>query len=52
MTEGGQRMCRSHQLSAESIAKDMQTLCGLRLAKQLCSKSFMEWVSMAKQLHP
>ncbi|CAI9536637.1 unnamed protein product, partial [Staurois parvus] len=47
MTEQGQRMPkrtmrRSCQLSAESIAKDLQT----------CVESFMEWVSMAKQLHP
>ncbi|CAI9579852.1 unnamed protein product, partial [Staurois parvus] len=48
MTERGQRMqkCtvrRSRQLSAESIAKDLQTLCGIQ--------SFMEWVSIAEQLH-
>ncbi|CAI9604554.1 unnamed protein product, partial [Staurois parvus] len=35
MTEQGQRMlkhtvCRSRQLSAESIAKDLQTSCGLQ----------------------
>ncbi|CAI9543729.1 unnamed protein product, partial [Staurois parvus] len=36
---------KSHQLSAESIDKDLQTWCGLQ-------KSFMEWVSMAEQLHP
>ncbi|CAI9552886.1 unnamed protein product, partial [Staurois parvus] len=35
MKERGQRIlkctvCRNHQLSAESIAKDFQTLCGLR----------------------
>ncbi|CAI9580580.1 unnamed protein product, partial [Staurois parvus] len=57
MAERGQRMlkrtvCRSHQLSAESIAKDLQTLCGLQISKQQCIESFMEWVSMAKQLHP
>ncbi|CAI9597833.1 unnamed protein product, partial [Staurois parvus] len=45
------------------LSKDLQTLCGLqiiiiqdlysanRLAQQ-CLKSFMEWVSMAEQLHP
>ncbi|CAI9564428.1 unnamed protein product, partial [Staurois parvus] len=49
MTEQGQRMLkptvlRRHQLSAESIAKYLQTSCGLH-------KSFMEWVSMAEQLH-
>ncbi|CAI9554921.1 unnamed protein product, partial [Staurois parvus] len=37
MTERGQRMlkcteCRSHQLSAESIAKDLQTSCGLQIS--------------------
>ncbi|CAI9585108.1 unnamed protein product, partial [Staurois parvus] len=37
MTEWGQRMlkrrvCRRHQLSAEAIAKDLQTLCGLQRA--------------------
>ncbi|CAI9622615.1 unnamed protein product [Staurois parvus] len=37
MTERGQRMlkrtvCRSNQLSAESIAKDLQTLCGLQIS--------------------
>ncbi|CAI9606653.1 unnamed protein product [Staurois parvus] len=50
MTERGQRMLkrtvrRSHQLSSESIAKDLQTSCGLQI-------SFMEWVSMVEQLHP
>ncbi|CAI9537678.1 unnamed protein product, partial [Staurois parvus] len=37
MTERGQRMLkctvlRSRQLSAESIAKDLQTLCGLQIS--------------------
>ncbi|CAI9536264.1 unnamed protein product [Staurois parvus] len=37
MTERGQRMlkrtvCRSCQLSAESIAKDLQTSCGLQIS--------------------
>ncbi|CAI9615583.1 unnamed protein product, partial [Staurois parvus] len=37
MTEWGQRMlkrtvCRSRQLSAESIAKDLQTWCGLQIS--------------------
>ncbi|CAI9597258.1 unnamed protein product [Staurois parvus] len=37
MTEGGQRMlkrtvCRSRQLSSESIAKDLQTSCGLQIS--------------------
>ncbi|CAI9584935.1 unnamed protein product, partial [Staurois parvus] len=36
-SERGQRMlkctvCRSHQLSAESIAKDLQTSCGLQIS--------------------
>ncbi|CAI9584809.1 unnamed protein product, partial [Staurois parvus] len=56
MTERGQRMLkrtvrRSHQLSAELIAKDLQTLCGLQISTTVC-RSFMEWVSMAEQLHP
>ncbi|CAI9572619.1 unnamed protein product [Staurois parvus] len=43
MTEQGQCMLkctvrRNHQLSAESIAKDLQTSCGLQ-----CIESFMEW---------
>ncbi|CAI9588316.1 unnamed protein product [Staurois parvus] len=38
MTERGQRMlkrivCRSRQLSAKSIAKDLQALCGLQISK-------------------
>ncbi|CAI9578737.1 unnamed protein product, partial [Staurois parvus] len=50
MTERGQHMLnhtvlRSRQLSAESKAKDLKTLCGLQ-------KSFIEWVFMAEQLHP
>ncbi|CAI9551204.1 unnamed protein product, partial [Staurois parvus] len=49
-TEWGQcklkrTVCRSRSLSAESIAKDLQTSCGLQI-------SFMEWVSMAEQLYP
>ncbi|CAI9609149.1 unnamed protein product, partial [Staurois parvus] len=37
MTEWGQRMlkcivCRSRKLSAESIAKDFQTLCGVQIS--------------------
>ncbi|CAI9569833.1 unnamed protein product, partial [Staurois parvus] len=37
MTEQGQSMlkrtvCRSRQLSAESIAKDLQTLCGFQIS--------------------
>ncbi|CAI9573101.1 unnamed protein product, partial [Staurois parvus] len=37
MTEGGQRMLkctvfRSHQLSAESIGKNLQTSCGLQIS--------------------
>ncbi|CAI9605321.1 unnamed protein product, partial [Staurois parvus] len=40
MTERGQRMlkrtvCRSHQLSAESIAKDFQTWCGLQISTRV-----------------
>ncbi|CAI9618058.1 unnamed protein product [Staurois parvus] len=56
MTEQGQRMLkhtvhRSHQLSAESIAKGLQISCGFRLAQQQCVESSMEWVSMTEQLH-
>ncbi|CAI9555348.1 unnamed protein product, partial [Staurois parvus] len=57
MTERGQCMlkrtvCRSRQLSAESIAKDLQTSCGLQIStQQQCVDSFMEWVSMAERLH-
>ncbi|CAI9590708.1 unnamed protein product, partial [Staurois parvus] len=41
MTERGQRMLkrtvrRSHQLSAESIAKDLQTWCGLQISTTVC----------------
>ncbi|CAI9557774.1 unnamed protein product [Staurois parvus] len=38
-------VCRSRQLSAESIVKDPQTLCGV-------PKRLMEWISKAEQLHP
>ncbi|CAI9542102.1 unnamed protein product [Staurois parvus] len=56
MTERGQRMLkhtvlRSCQLSVESIAKDLQTSCGLQISTKQCVESFMEWVSMAEQLH-
>ncbi|CAI9607795.1 unnamed protein product, partial [Staurois parvus] len=57
MTERGQRILkctvlRSRQLSVKSIAKDLQTSWAFRLTQQQCIESFMEWVSMAKQLHP
>ncbi|CAI9533276.1 unnamed protein product [Staurois parvus] len=43
----------SHQLSAESIAKDLQIACDLQIiTTTVCVESFIEWVSMAKQLHP
>ncbi|CAI9567634.1 unnamed protein product [Staurois parvus] len=50
MTERGQRMLKrtmrsSCQLSAESIAKDLQTWCGLQINTII--ESFMEWVYMA-----
>ncbi|CAI9578858.1 unnamed protein product, partial [Staurois parvus] len=56
MTELDQLMlkrivCRSRQLSAESIAKDLLHVA-FRLAQQQCVESFMERVSMAEQLHP
>ncbi|CAI9567873.1 unnamed protein product, partial [Staurois parvus] len=31
---------RSHQLPAESIAKDPQTLCGLQISTTVCRMSF------------
>ncbi|CAI9596027.1 unnamed protein product, partial [Staurois parvus] len=34
---------RSHQLSAMSIAKDLQTF---RIAQRQCVESLMDWVSM------
>ncbi|CAI9540979.1 unnamed protein product, partial [Staurois parvus] len=56
MTERGQRMLkrtvrRSRQLSAESIKTYKKLHVAFRLAQQ-CIESFMEWVSMAEQLHP
>ncbi|CAI9622901.1 unnamed protein product, partial [Staurois parvus] len=42
---------RSRQLSAESIAKDLQTSCGLQISTTV-RRRFMEWVSMVEQLHP
>ncbi|CAI9551206.1 unnamed protein product [Staurois parvus] len=41
MIEWGQRMLKrtvrgSHQLSAESIAKDLQTLCGFQIRTTVC----------------
>ncbi|CAI9566111.1 unnamed protein product [Staurois parvus] len=41
MAEWGQRMLkrtarRSRQLSAESIAKDLQTSCGLQISRTVC----------------
>ncbi|CAI9579747.1 unnamed protein product, partial [Staurois parvus] len=53
----GQRMlkhtvCRSCKLSAMSIAKDPKLHGTFRLAQEQCVESFMEWVSMAEQLHP
>ncbi|CAI9543286.1 unnamed protein product [Staurois parvus] len=55
MRERGQCMlkctvCRSLQVSAVPIAKDLQTLCDLQI--RTTTESFMEWVSMAEQLHP
>ncbi|CAI9617860.1 unnamed protein product, partial [Staurois parvus] len=54
MAEWGQRMLkltvhRSRQLPAGSIAK---LYVAYRLAQQQYIESFMEWVSMAEQLHP
>ncbi|CAI9608460.1 unnamed protein product, partial [Staurois parvus] len=52
MTERGQHMHvrRSRQLSAKSIAS--KRCIAFILAQQQCIESFMEWVSMTKQLHP
>ncbi|CAI9580860.1 unnamed protein product [Staurois parvus] len=57
MTERGQCMLkhtvrRSHQLSAESIAKDLQTSCGLQISTTTLCRKLHGWVSVAKQLHP
>ncbi|CAI9616114.1 unnamed protein product [Staurois parvus] len=48
MTEQGQRMlkhtlCRSHQLSAESIAKDPQTSCGLQISTTTVHTERASW---------
>ncbi|CAI9587135.1 unnamed protein product [Staurois parvus] len=53
LTDRGQHMLkrlvrRSRQLNAESIAKDLQTLCGL----QISTIMRRELVFMAEQLHP
>ncbi|CAI9603171.1 unnamed protein product [Staurois parvus] len=57
MTEWGQSLlkctvCRSHQLSAESIAKDLQTSCGLQISTTTVRRELHGRVSMAEQLHP
>ncbi|CAI9598776.1 unnamed protein product [Staurois parvus] len=57
MTGRGQYMLkrtvrRSRQLSAESIVKTSKLGVAFRIAHQQCVESFMEWVSMAEQLHP
>ncbi|CAI9549458.1 unnamed protein product [Staurois parvus] len=56
MTERGQFILkrtvrRSCQLSAKVIAKASKLGVAFRLAQE-CVESFMEWVSMAEQLHP
>ncbi|CAI9604346.1 unnamed protein product [Staurois parvus] len=56
MTEQGQLMLkctvhRSHQMSAEPIAKDLQTSCGLQISTTAC-RELHPLVSMAEQLHP
>ncbi|CAI9600468.1 unnamed protein product, partial [Staurois parvus] len=51
-TEWRQRMCRSRQLSAESIAKDLQTLCGLQISTKTVHRELHGMgFSMAEQLH-
>ncbi|CAI9555042.1 unnamed protein product [Staurois parvus] len=57
MTERSQRIlkstvCRSLQLSAESIAKNLQSLSGLQISTTTVHRELHEWVSMAEQLHP
>ncbi|CAI9599569.1 unnamed protein product [Staurois parvus] len=56
MTERGQRMRkrsvhRSHQLSAESIAKDLQTLCGLQISTTAVCRGLhvLGWLSSCIQ---
>ncbi|CAI9612565.1 unnamed protein product, partial [Staurois parvus] len=48
-SEQGKHMKRTvfryRQLSAESVAKDLQTWCSLQISTT-CIESFMEWVSM------
>ncbi|CAI9550266.1 unnamed protein product [Staurois parvus] len=43
---------RSHQLSAESIAKDLQTWCGLQMSPTTVCRELHGMVSRAEQLHP
>ncbi|CAI9569855.1 unnamed protein product [Staurois parvus] len=57
MTGRGQRMLkltvrRSRQLSAESIAKDLQTSCDLQISTTTVCRELHGMVSMAEQLHP
>ncbi|CAI9532644.1 unnamed protein product, partial [Staurois parvus] len=57
MTGRGQRMLkrtvrRSHQLSAESIAKDLQTWCGLQMSPTTVRRELHEMGFHGEQLHP
>ncbi|CAI9560137.1 unnamed protein product [Staurois parvus] len=53
MTEQGQRTVRrSHQLSAESIAKYLKTLYGLQISTTTVHRELHGMGSIAKQLHP
>ncbi|CAI9588284.1 unnamed protein product [Staurois parvus] len=54
MTEQGQLMLKHtvHKLSAESIAKYLQTSCGLQISTTTVRRELMELVSMAEQQHP
>ncbi|KAL0165431.1 hypothetical protein M9458_041184, partial [Cirrhinus mrigala] len=55
LTERGHRMLRREEIANFLQSHSLQT-CKLhvafRLAQEQCTESFMEWVSMAEQLHP
>ncbi|CAI9551905.1 unnamed protein product [Staurois parvus] len=44
-------VCRSRQLSSESIAKDLQTSCGLQINTTV-HRELHGMGSMAEELHP
>ncbi|CAI9623732.1 unnamed protein product, partial [Staurois parvus] len=51
MTERGQRMLKQTVCRSRSTVKTSKLHVAFRLAQQQCIESFMEWVSMAEQLH-